>query len=335
MMWEALKQGVIDNRIDLAFLPEMESQLFYEGSAAPMKLVQFAVLLGLATVIATFGVTSSSTATVIGAMIVSPLMTPIMASSAALTMGAGERATRSLTLVALAVAGVIALAALLSIPIPAAAIGFDTNSEITSRVSPGLAALLVALASGAAGAFATMRADISNSLPGVAIAISLVPPLCVTGMSLAKRQWTDASGSLLLFTTNFVAILLAGGLVFTLGGLARIAISDTRTRRRAFLVVIGSTLLLAVLLTATTVTVVKAAIDSANAQTTVTQWLRGAQYSTAQIMVNPSNVTVTLAGAGDLPPLEPLALELSRILGRPVSVDLKVVREQVTSVPAP
>ena len=91
-------------------------------------------------------------------------------------------------LVALAVAGVIALAALLSLPIPTVAFGFDTNSEITSRVSPGLAALLVALASGAAGAFATMRADISNSLPGVAIAISLVPPLCVTGMSLAQGR---------------------------------------------------------------------------------------------------------------------------------------------------
>ena len=192
-------------------------------------------------------------------------MTPIMASSAALTMGAGERAARSLMLVALAVAGVIALAALLSIPIPTVAFGFDTNSEITSRVSPGLAALLVALASGAAGAFATMRADISNSLPGVAIAISLVPPLCVTGMSLAKGQWNDASGSLLLFTTNFVAILLAGGLVLTLGGLARLATSDmhTRTRRRAFLIIVGSTLVLAVLLTATTVTVVKSASDLA------------------------------------------------------------------------
>ena len=90
-MWETLKQGLMTTGSTSAFLPEMDSQLFYEGSAAPKRLVQFAVLLALATVIATFGVISSSTATVIGAMIISPLMTPIMASSAALTMGAGER----------------------------------------------------------------------------------------------------------------------------------------------------------------------------------------------------------------------------------------------------
>jgi uncharacterized hydrophobic protein (TIGR00271 family) len=139
--------------------------------------VNFVVLLALATVIATYGVVTDSTASVIGAMIIAPLMTPIMAAAAAVTMGSTIRLGQALRLVALGILGVIVLAMLLTFFIPDSIISFPTNSQITSRVSPGLLDLVIALAAGAAGAYAIGRQEIADSLAGVAIAISLVPPV--------------------------------------------------------------------------------------------------------------------------------------------------------------
>ncbi len=96
---------------------------------------------------------------------------------------------------------------------PDVIISFTYNSQITSRVAPGLLALITALASGAAGAYIIMREEIADSMGGVAIAISLVPPLCVVGIALSQGNWEAAGGAMLLFLTNFLAILLAGGVV--------------------------------------------------------------------------------------------------------------------------
>jgi hypothetical protein len=75
------------NRFDPEYLPSFESKLFFEGVRKNKQIVNFIVLLALATVIATYGVVTDSTASVIGAMIIAPLMTPIMAAAAAVTMG--------------------------------------------------------------------------------------------------------------------------------------------------------------------------------------------------------------------------------------------------------
>jgi len=75
------------NRFDPEYLPSFESKLFFERERKNKQIVNFIVLLALATVIATYGVVTDSTASVIGAMIIVPLMTPIMAAAAAVTMG--------------------------------------------------------------------------------------------------------------------------------------------------------------------------------------------------------------------------------------------------------
>ena len=107
--------------------------------------------------------------------------------------------------------------------IPELAISFAANGESVSRINPGLLALFTALGSGAAGAFITSRDEIADSMGGVAIAISLVPPLCVVGIALRQGEWTAAVGALVLFATNFLAILLAGGVTFLIIGLGRVA----------------------------------------------------------------------------------------------------------------
>ena len=163
-----------------------------------------------------------------------PLMTPIMATTAALLTGQTERAVRSTVLVAVGVAGVIALSWLfgaLAVLSVGRVLCFETNSQITGRISPTSVDLIAALASGAAGAFAMSRDDIADSLAGVAISISLVPPLCVVGIALAAGEWSAASGALLLFITNYLSILLAGGGVLALLGLAQAAaVRDDRHR---------------------------------------------------------------------------------------------------------
>lgn len=184
------------NRFDHEYLPSFESKLFFEGERKNKQIMNFIVLLALATVIATYGFVTDSTASVIGAMIIAPLMTPIMAAAAAVTMGSTIRLGQALRLVALGILGVIVLAMLLTFFIPDSIISFPTNSQITSRVSPGLLDLVIALAAGAAGAYAIGRQEIADSLAGVAIAISLVPPLSVVGISLAKEQWVDSGGGI-------------------------------------------------------------------------------------------------------------------------------------------
>lgn len=316
---------------DPAYLEAFEDKMFIQGSKTARRLTNFFVLLLLATVIATFGVLSDSTATVIGAMIVAPLMGPIMATAAAIVMGSGQRALRALALVAAGVAATILLSWLLALVMPEVTILPDYNSQITSRVAPGLIALVTALASGAAGAYIIMREEIADSMGGVAIAISLVPPLCVVGIGLSQGRWDVAGGAMLLFLTNFLAILLAGGLVFLLSGLGRLAISNdlVRTRRNAFILVIVATLLVAIPLSITSYETVVRELESRAAVDVTDGWLADTDYQAVSVIVDDERVTVTVEGQGELRPLRQLAGQLAQTLERPIWVKLRIVPSQI------
>lgn len=316
---------------DPDYLEAFENKLFIHGEKRSRRLTNFVVLLLLATIIATYGLITGSTATVIGAMIVAPLMGPIMATAAAVVMGSGQRALQSLALVTAGVVAVILLAMILAMGVPNVAISFEENSELASRIAPGLTALLTALASGAAGAFITSREEIADSMGGVAIAISLVPPLCVVGIALQQGQWEPATGAFLLFLTNFLAILLAGGVTFMLTGLGRIAVNDEdqRTRRNAFAMIVVATLLVAIPLSITTYQVVAHSLENQEAIAEVDAWLGQTTYSTVYVDVRNQDVLATIEGYGDLQPLRVLANQLATALDRPVVVNLRIVPTQV------
>ena len=185
---------------------------FGRNSAA--KVSQFWVLLALAGVIATAGVVNDSTATVIGAMIVAPLMTPILGSAFAIVLADRYRAIRSLLTVLGGATLVIGIGVGFGLLDP---LDVSTgNSQVASRVAPHLIDLIAALATGLVGAFALVRSDVSDTLPGVAIAISLVPPLAVVGLTLEEGHVDDALGALLLFATNVTAIIFTATLVLLL-----------------------------------------------------------------------------------------------------------------------
>lgn len=182
--------------------------------------IPYYVLLSLSVVIATLGLLANSAATIIGAMIVAPLMGPILGMAFSMIMS-NRRLLRRSTLA-------LVTGALMSIAIGAMIcrlVGIETlTPEITARTSPNLLDLGVALAAGGAGAFAFSRRDIADALPGVAIAVALVPPLSVIGIGIALNLQDVTFGSSLLFLTNLTGIIFSGGLILLLqryGSLAR------------------------------------------------------------------------------------------------------------------
>ncbi|MDY6938470.1 MAG: DUF389 domain-containing protein [Cyanobacteriota bacterium] len=174
----------------------------------------FCFLLMLSSAISTLGLLADSAATIIGAMIIAPLMGPIV--SVAYAMIAGNRRLLRRSLLTSVIGAIITIfTSMITIWL----VGLEAvGSEVMARANPSLIDLGVALAAGAAGGFANSRRPIANTLPGVAIAVALVPPLSTVGIGLALGHSSLAGGALLLFTTNFTGIIFSGGLVFLCQG---------------------------------------------------------------------------------------------------------------------
>jgi uncharacterized hydrophobic protein (TIGR00271 family) len=181
----------------------------------------FYFMLTMSAVIATFGLLANSAAVIIGAMIVAPLMSPIISMSYGLMAGRGALTMRSLLTVITGTLLTIVVAFVFT-----EAIGWKlAGSEIIARMKPSLLDLGVAVAAGAAAAFAYSRPSVSSSLAGIAIAVALVPPLCTVGIAMALGQEASvevglaldslsARGPFLLYMTNILGIVFAGSLVF-------------------------------------------------------------------------------------------------------------------------
>lgn len=281
--------------------------LLFEEPERQRKLTRFFCLLILATAIATFGLLADSIATVIGAMIVAPLMLPIMGVAFGVSLGDRKIILSSLTTSILGIFTAIALGFLLTWGI-SSLINFESNTQIMVRTAPGLLDLLAALATGLAGAFATGRRDVSDTLPGVAIAISLVPPLANVGILLAVGRPDLAAGSLLLFVTNYLAILLTGAFMFTVMGFPGAYHAQHSRRARRTSVVIAAVLLMVIVipLSATSYTTIQNSFLERRATVATEEWLDGSDYQLVLVAVGPEAVRVVVAGQGDLPPEENL-----------------------------
>lgn len=176
--------------------------------------IDFFMMIGLAAGIAALGLLLNSPAVIIGAMLVAPLMAAIMG----LGLGMIQADTMLLRLAASATVRGMLLAIAMGILVGLILPESEPTAEILSRARPSLFDLGVALVSGFAGAYALCRKDVSSSLPGVAIAAALVPPLATVGIGLSWQQLEIAQGALVLFLTNLISISAASGLVFFLLG---------------------------------------------------------------------------------------------------------------------
>ncbi len=297
--------------------------LLFEEPGRSRKLVRFACLIVLAAAIATFGLLADSEATVIGAMIVAPLMLPIMGLAFGTSIADRRAMASSITVSLGGIAAAIAVGLVLSLPIRSL-LHVEASTQIMARTSPRLIDLLAALATGLAGGFATSRKDVSDTLPGVAIAISLVPPLTNAGILLAAGRVELALGSLLLFVTNFLAIVLTGTLLFAVMGFPRAALSEAspKARRNALALVLTLVLVIAVPLGSSSYRAVTDSLAEQRAAKAARAWIRGSDYRLVSARGERTFVRVTVAGQGDLPPLDDLQAALrGRLCGKSLAVD--------------
>lgn len=204
----------------------------------------FVALLSLSTLIATLGLIRNSTSVVIGAMLVAPLMTPLIGMGFALVQGNEKLIKHATRSIYLGFALAFGLAVLTSWFVP----DFPIQSEILARGAPDLLDLIVAFLSGVAAAYAMGRPNLVSALPGVAIAAALVPPIATSGIGVGlwieDLLWASgaetvvnrldlAVGAMLLFLTNIVAITLGTAVVFWAVGIdSRVEAKPEDTRRQ-------------------------------------------------------------------------------------------------------
>ncbi len=176
----------------------------------------YAFLVVIAAGIATIGLLLNSPAVIIGAMLLSPLMGPIVLTGFSLATIDVAHGRRGLAAVLAGAAIALVVAAIIVFASPVR----EATPEILARTRPNLFDLIVAILSGAAGGYAMIRGR-GGAIVGVAIATALMPPLAVVGYGLAAGQPSVAKGAAMLFTTNMVAIAVSAGVVAEWYGFGR------------------------------------------------------------------------------------------------------------------
>ncbi|HOP63888.1 MAG TPA: TIGR00341 family protein [Spirochaetota bacterium] len=220
---------------------EKQDQNVYQNlfnGASPT--IEYYILTVLSCLIATTGLLQGSTATIIGAMIVAPLMTPILAFSLGVIWGDIPLIRTSAFSLFKGIMISLFISSALAFLIPME--GYST--EITARTSPTIFDIIVAFASGLVGAYGSANKRISNTLVGIAIAVALMPPLCTIGIGIGTLNKTVASGAALLFLINLVSISLAGAIVFWGMEIHPIAAEDGAVRKRAIYQILISIIIL-------------------------------------------------------------------------------------------
>lgn len=193
----------------------------------PSEATGYWLQLVVAVGIATLGLVLGSTAVVIGAMLIAPLMVPIVHFGMGLAVGSPFLVLRSGGRILMSVAVAIAFSGLLTRLLPF----HEMNAELAARTTPTALDLLTAAFCALAGVYASMRpgSDVASTAAGTSIGISLVPPLCASGFGVGTANWSVASGAALLFLTNLVAIVVVGTVAFVAAGFNQV---DVHTLER-------------------------------------------------------------------------------------------------------
>ena len=172
--------------------------------------IDFMMMMCLSTAIASLGLIQNSTAVVIGAMVVAPLMTPLIGAGLALVQGNTMFFRDSIKAMGFGIGAALLISLFLGFVVPME----QLTPELLARGAPTIIDLGVAFLSGAAAAYAVARPSLLGALAGVAIAAALVPPLATVGISLAEGVWKISEGAAILFATNLVAIILGAAFIY-------------------------------------------------------------------------------------------------------------------------
>lgn len=190
-------------------------RLNIQADALPSKT--FFIMNALAAIIAGYGLLSNSAAVVIGAMLVAMMLGPISGMALAFIDNRWLFFKTAFKTLVLGVSMIVSIGIILGL----ININLPITHEILSRTQPTIMDLMIALAGGAAGAFAAVSPRLSVAVVGVAVATALVPPLVASGILIAHLEWKHAANALLLALTNIVAIQISSSLVLWAAGFRR------------------------------------------------------------------------------------------------------------------
>lgn len=180
--------------------------------------LDFFLMTVLALLMATLGLLISSSAVIIGSMLIAPVLYPFLSLALGITSDNYSLMKQAgNTILKTIIIGIIGSTVLTLFYLPE---NLHLNPEILGRIEPSLTYAVIAIISGLAASFAALKPNLSASFSGIAISVALVPPLAVVGIGLASFSWTIASGALMLFIINAVGVVLASMLVFSLMDIA-------------------------------------------------------------------------------------------------------------------
>ena len=260
-----------------------------ELTGATPWILMFAIL------IASIGLNVNSTAVIIGAMLISPLMGPIIGAGLGVAAYDFDLVKRSLFNLMIATLISLVVSTLYFVLTPLR----EAQSELLARTSPTIWDVMIALFGGMAGIIGLTRKESSNVIPGVAIATALMPPVCPAGYGLATGQWHFFAGALYLYAINCVFIALAAVIVLRTLHLKKHGFEDERMARRVkfYLLVLALATALPSAYLATNL--VKQELFKSRARTFVAQEFSFPDTYVAKTTIDPATQTIELALIGE------------------------------------
>lgn len=304
-------------RFNLTLTQAEQEEILWNAQEMASPNLDYFMLLLLSAILASLGLLSNSAAVIIGAMLVAPLMQPLIGLSSGIATGRIQLIGRSVSTLIQGVLLSLMVSAAVGILIPTAL----PTDEMLMRGNPNLLDVGVALASGMIGAYATARKDIPAALAGVAIAAALMPPLCTVGLNMGAGRLDLGLMAGLLFLTNIVCISLAAWLIFFWLGIRPQSATSQRSWALSLLLVIALTL-----------SVVVALVSSSSQETrevAAEHFLQDSLPSADVVSVDilagePPRIIATLRTTDDIAPADVQSIQdgLEDVLGEPVRLEM-------------
>ena len=312
-------------------------ELVPDGPGIGEFLVRFSALTVLSAAIAAFGLLADSGAVVIGAMLVAPLMTPILATAAATVTADNRLLVRAVSVIALGTAIAIAVGWVVGFIAGVHVIDVVTlPDEIRSRTFPGLLDLGIAISAGAAAGYIQPRRSAISALPGVGIAVALVPPLAAVGITAQLGLGSDARNAFLLYLTNLAAIVFSAGIVLLATGFRPHPRAGRRALRLRLALTLGAVALVAVPLYLHTRSVVADLRLERTVVDAVAAWDDSVRIVEVDASVNSgvADVELLVVGRGSAPPAWALADAIRGRFDGPVDLEVSYQRDEQFRVSA-
>jgi uncharacterized hydrophobic protein (TIGR00271 family) len=308
------KESFLNYQLNAEERREVLEELFVFGKGKQRPFLnRMAVLLLVSTIIASCGLLANSAAVVIGAMLVAPLMRPVMSAAAAITLGWKSRLYQALSLILAMAVGAVLIAIVLTFLAPHM---IEIPEQVLARTEPTFFDLVIALAAGAGGAYVMTRKE-SSTIPGVAMAVALLPPLASCGILIVFKQYDLSLKAFVLFFTNFAAMVLAGSLTFIVVG-----ISPRKTRAKSATSVRNHLILFTLMVVSISIPLYFYSEDvwydasyKANQSEELQQWLKENQLVINTVKVDFEDRVIYMHLFGPNPPLniETLHTELTKV----------------------